>query len=485
MEQMRLKKLFKDIDVVFSKGSKDLEITGVCSHSQFVAPGNLFIAKKGGKSDGTIFIPEAIQGGAIAIVTDMYNPFIKDVQQIIYPNISEIEPIIVNRYYRFPSTHLLMIGITGTNGKTTTSYLIHHLLDRKESPCGIIGTIECITGKNRFPSQLTTADVVTNQKYLREMVDFGIKSAVMEVTSHGLDQNRVDEIDFDIGIFTNLSQDHLDYHKTMENYMSAKAKLFERMKEPQKIAIVNGDDPISEKMIASSGGRILTFGIEKKADIEATQISFSIEGTEFITHYQGKSFPIKTPMMGAYNVYNCLAALSVGLSQGLQISYLQKKMHSFPGVPGRLERIQNSKGIYLFVDFAHTEQALVQVLSTLSEIKKNRIITIFGCGGDRDQEKRPKMGAAAEKYSDELIITSDNPRSEGPLEICRQVKAGLQGNKPFSIEVDRKKAIAKGIHMAKPGDIVLIAGRGHEPFQKIGGVQVPFDDREVARRELS
>ena len=477
---MRLKKLFKDIDVIFSKGSKDIEITGVCSHSQFVAPGNLFIAKKGGST----FIPEAIRAGAIAIVTDLYNPFIKDVQQIIHPNISEIEPIIVNRYYRFPSSHLLMIGITGTNGKTTSSYLIHHLLNRKESPSGLIGTIECITGKNRFPSQLTTADVVTNQRYLREMVDFGIQSAVMEVTSHGLDQNRVDGIDFDIGIFTNLSQDHLDYHKTMENYASAKIKLFEKMKDPLKTAVINIDDPISEKMIGKTGVKVVTFGVEKKADVKATDISFSLEGTEFITHYQGKSFRVKTPMLGRYNVYNCLAALSVGISQGLEIAYLQKKMQTFPGVPGRLERIQNTKGIYLFVDFAHTEQALLQVLSTLSQIKKNRIITIFGCGGDRDQTKRPMMGEAAEKYSDEMIITSDNPRSEEPIEICRQVTLGLIGKKPFSIEVDRKKAMAMGIEMARPGDIVLIAGRGHEPFQKIGGIQVPFDDREVARKLL-
>ncbi|QVL57427.1 MAG: UDP-N-acetylmuramoyl-L-alanyl-D-glutamate--2,6-diaminopimelate ligase [Simkaniaceae bacterium] len=462
---MKLKKLLKDLDVEV-KGSREIEVTGISSHSQFIAPGSLFIAKKGKTFDGSEFIPKAIETGAVAVLTDFFNPFLQGIVQIITPNVNKLEALLAKRYYETERHPLYLVGITGTNGKTTTAYLIHHLL----ANFGLMGTIETIIGKQRFNAQLTTADVVTNHKTLREMTDQGLKGVVMEVTSHALDQNRVGEIQFDMGIFTNLSQDHLDYHGTMDEYFKAKLKLFENCKEK----IYNIDDPRAKAM---QGG--VTFGIHSTADLQAKNIHFSLEGTTFDLQYNGKTTPIKTSLIGEYNVYNVLAALAVGLKKGERLSILQKRLTTFPGVPGRLERIENSKGFHLFVDFAHTPEALSKVLETLHALKTGRIITIFGCGGERDQDKRPKMGAAAEKYSDQLIITSDNPRSEEPEVICREIAAGL--SKEAIIEVDRKAAIERGIFMAKENDLVLIAGRGHEPFQKIKGRLLPFDDRDVAR----
>ena len=292
----------------------------------------------------------------------------------------------------------------------------------------------------------------------------------MEVTSHALDQNRVGEIQFNLGIFTNLSQDHLDYHGTMDEYFKTKLKLFENSKEK----IYNIDDPRAKEF---RGG--ISFGIHSKATLQAKNIHFSLEGTTFDLFYNGRVIPIKTTLIGEYNVYNVLAALAAALQKGERLSILQKRLITFPGVPGRLERVESPKGIHIFVDFAHTPKALSNVLETLHFLKTGRVITIFGCGGERDQDKRPKMGAAAEKYSDQLIITSDNPRSEEPEAICKEIAMGL--SKEALIEVDRRAAIERGIFMAKENDIVLISGRGHEPFQKVKGRLLPFDDRAVAK----
>lgn len=462
---MKLKKLVKDLDVEV-KGSKEVEVTGISSHSQFITPGSLFIAKKGKTFDGSEFISKAIETGAVAVLTDIYNPFLQGIVQIVTSDVNKLEALLAKRYYETEKNSLYLIGITGTNGKTTTAYIIQHLLPH----FGLMGTIETIMGKQRFQAQLTTADVVTNHKTLREMADQGLKGAVMEVTSHALDQNRVGEIQFDLAIFTNLSQDHLDYHGTMDEYFKTKLKLFEKA----HAKIYNLDDPRAKEFHEG-----MTFGIRTPADLQAKNIQFSLEGTTFDLHMNGKVFPMRSPLIGEYNVYNVLAALAAGLKKGERLSTLQKRLETFPGVPGRLERIENPKGIHLFVDFAHTPEALSSILQTLHAFKKGRIITIFGCGGERDRDKRPKMGRIAERYSDQLIVTSDNPRSEDPEMICKEVAAGLS-REPI-IEVDRRSAIERGIFMAKKNDIVLIAGRGHEPFQKIKGRLLPFDDREVAR----
>ena len=475
-----VRKLFQGLEVEII-GNKDLELTGVCSHSKFVVPGNLFIAKKGGSCDATLLIPEAANAGAQAVLTDLYNPFLEGAVQIIHSNPSLIEPEIVNRYFRNPSKDLFVTGITGTNGKTTTAYLIHHLLNSKGTPCGLMGTIETLIGSHRIPSKLTTADVVTNQKFLREMSDLHAENVVMEVTSHALDQKRTEGIDFNAAIFTNFSQDHLDYHGTMEKYLEAKAKLFQIIDNPSKVAILNEDDPAAKRAFGFSKAQVITFGIHGKGDFQAKEIECTLEGTSFILFFSEKAFKIKMPLIGEFNVLNGLAAMALAYHRGLSMQQIQRKMVTFPGVPGRLERISNTKGIHLFVDFAHTDQALEQVLTILRKIKQKKIITIFGCGGDRDQSKRPKMAQVVEKFSDLMIVTSDNPRMEDPQEICDAVARGIRRKDGVFIEVDRRRAIEQGITLAEPGDIVLIAGRGHEPFQKAGGRLIRFDDREVAR----
>ncbi|MEM8728109.1 MAG: UDP-N-acetylmuramoyl-L-alanyl-D-glutamate--2,6-diaminopimelate ligase [Chlamydiota bacterium] len=465
---MKLKKLIKNLDLEV-KGSREVEVSGICSHSQSITPGSLFIAKKGKTFDGREFIPEAIETGAAAVLTDIYNPFLQRVVQLVTSDVNKLEALLAKRYYETEKHPLYLIGITGTNGKTTTAYIIHHLIP----DFGLMGTVETIIGKERFQARLTTADVITNHKTLREMADRGLEGAVMEVTSHALDQDRVREIRFDSAIFTNLSQDHLDYHRTMDDYFKAKLKLFEQA----RFKIYNLDDPRAEAFHQG-----MTFGIRSPADLQAKNIRVSLEGTRFDLHMNGHSFPIKSPLLGEYNVYNLLAALAAGLKKGASLSTLRRRLHTFPGVPGRLEPIDNPKGIHLFVDFAHTPEALSSVLETLHPFKTGRLITVFGCGGERDRTKRPKMGRVAEKYSDRLIITSDNPRFEDPEAICKEIVTGISSE--AIIEIDRRSAIERGISMAEEGDIVLIAGRGHEPFRQIKGSLLPFDDREVANKIL-
>lgn len=479
---MKLKKLFKDIDEALIKGSKELEVTGICSNSKFAAPGNLFIAKKGLVDDGVNFISEAIQAGAIAILTDMYDPSLKNVTQVIHPRPAHIEGEITARYYQNPSDELFMVGITGTNGKTTTSYLIKYLFDQldKSNPAGLIGTIEYLVGNHRHQATRTTPDVVTNHKMLREMCHQGCKSCIMEVTSHALDQGRVNHIHFDVAVFTNLTLDHLDYHKSMEDYCNAKNKLFSSL---QTHAVVNKDSPWTEKIIKGSKAKILTYGLNKPADLYATDIKLSSDGTIFTLHYQEKEIICNIPLVGRFNVYNCLAATAVCLLKGHPLEKIIRLLPSLPAVSGRLEPVKNTLGLKILVDFAHTGDALENVLECLSEFKTQKIITVFGCGGDRDSTKRPKMARVAEKYSDLCIVTSDNPRSEDPQKIIDDIIKGFESTH-YIIEPDRKAAIELAIQKANPGDILLIAGKGHETYQIFAHKTIEFDDRKVAK-ELS
>lgn len=486
---MKLKKLLKEIPVKEVKGSKDIEITGVCANSKLVSPGNLFVARKGRADDGAQYIPEAIAAGAVAILTDIYDPTLKNVTQIIHSDVTTIEGLIAAHYYQFPSDSLYMVGITGTNGKTTTSFLVKHLLDHLHGPCGLIGTIEYIIGQHRYQATRTTPDVTSNHKMLREMLNQGCLSAVMEVTSHALDQDRVQNIDYDVAIFTNLTLDHLDYHNTMDNYCIAKNKLFRSLSSPakskkkndNKIAVVNVDSPWHSRMLEGSAANVLTYGIANPADLQAVDIQLTSSGTTFNLIYQGKSIPCSSPLVGRYNVYNCLAALAVGLTRNVSLEQLSELIKNFPPVPGRLEPVPNQLGLKIYVDFAHSDDALANVLECLQELKKTgRILTVFGCGGDRDQTKRPKMAQISEELSDISIVTSDNPRSEEPEAIARQVIAGFKRKNSYMIELDRRAAIQKAIDLATPDDIVLIAGKGHEPYQIFAHKTVEFDDRKVA-----
>lgn len=479
MERLKLKRLLRNIPVQAIKGSKEVEITGLTANSKTVAPGNLFIAKKGFNHDGARFIPDAIANGAVAILTDLYDPFFPQVTQIIHSDVSSIEALIAKEYYGHPSDHLFLIGITGTNGKTTTSYLIRHLFNQLEEECGLIGTIEWIVGQHVFPSSQTTPDVLTNYKLFHEMVLSGSKSCVMEVSSHALDQGRVGAIAFDTAVFTNLTQDHLDYHGTMEAYAQAKAKLFSGL---LSTAVVNADVPEHLAMIAQCPAKILRYGIDHHYELFATEVSLSSQGTRFVVNAEGKSIPFHSSLIGRYNIYNVLAAIGVGLSRGFALEKILGALKSFRSVPGRLEAIVNAKGLNLFVDYAHTDDALFNVLKTVNEFKKGRLITVFGCGGNRDVTKRPKMGAVAEALSDLVIITSDNPRQEDPTEIIRQILSGLKDPAKAQVIVDREEAIQRAVKIAHSDDIVLIAGKGHENYQVFSDQTIQFDDRIAARQ---
>lgn len=484
MERITLEYLFKGIPTAFIQGPKDVQITGLTSNSKLVQPGNLFIAKKGLTTDGAKFIPGAVAAGARAILTDAYNPLYPDIAQIIHPNAADIEGLLAKEFYGTPEGKLFLVGITGTNGKTTTSYLVRHLLEKRGEKCGLIGTIEWIVNDKVSPSSKTTPDLLQNYKLFHEMVSAGLHACAMEVSSHALDQGRVQGIEFDVAVFTNLTQDHLDYHLTMEDYAAAKAKLFTSLKKGEKqsskTAVINADCPYSQQIIAGCTENVIRYGILEPCDLQASSIDLSPSGMQFTLSFQGREQRMISPLIGRYNVYNLLAAAGVGLAKGFTLEEIAESFHSFFQVPGRLERVPNPKGLDIFVDYAHTDDALLNVLKTLQEIKKGRLITIFGCGGDRDRDKRPKMGAVATAFSDLAIVTSDNPRGEDPEEIIRQVLAGIENPGQVLVFVDRKEAIEKALSLARPSDIVLIAGKGHEKTQIFSDRTISFDDRAIA-----
>lgn len=485
---MKLKVLLKDMPDCVVKGAKDIEITGLTSNSKVVAPGNLFVAKKGTVDDGNKYVPEALQAGASAILTDIYNPFIK-VTQIIHPNTRAVEAELAAQFYQHPSQQLYVVGITGTNGKTTSSFLCKHILDAIHKPCGLIGTIDWIVKDHHYKATHTTPDVITAQRLLREMVTQGCSAVSMEVASHALDQNRVGCIDFDVAIFTNLTQDHLDYHKTMEAYGSAKAKLFTSLKQgrkkegfPERMAIVNVDDPAHTFMLRSCKALVMTYGFNEKADVRAKEMAFYPDKTTFDVVYKGQVRPFMWTMRGKYNVYNALGAISMGLSRGMSLDDVLQVLSSFKTVRGRLEAVSNPYGLNVFVDYAHTDDALRNVLETLAEAKRGgRLLVVFGCGGNRDPGKRPKMGKVAAEIADSVFVTSDNPRDENPEDIISQILAGIADKSHVHAEVDRRRAIRAAINEARPEDMVLIAGKGHETYQIFSHKTIEFDDAEVAK----
>jgi len=479
---MKLKTLLQGLPLEI-KGKKDIDITGLCSHSKKVAPGNLFIAKKGFKTDGSLFIEEAVKAGAAAVVTDLYNPFL-NLTQIIIETPQEIEAILAQRFYHHPSQELFLVGITGTNGKTTTSYLVKHLLEETPHECGLIGTIESIIKDHRLPAERTTPDVITLHHYLRDMVQQKCTSAVMEVSSHALVQGRVAAIDFDVCVFTNLGQDHLDYHHTIENYAAAKALLFsERLNSSQKnkkVAVVNLDDPYTPFLLKENQTQRLSYALKSpQADLRVTQLSLSGKGSVFDVEYLGKKIEMSTSLVGRFNVYNSLAAVGVALAKGISLERVAARLKTFSSVPGRLQKVATYQGAHVYIDFAHTEKALDNVLSTLKEFATGKIVTVFGCGGDRDQEKRPKMARVAEIYSDTVILTSDNPRSEDPEKIIHEMLKGITHKDNVYVEIDRKTAIEKALSLATSQDTVLIAGKGHESTQIFRDKVIPFSDKAV------
>lgn len=480
---MKLKKLIKDIPFKTIKGPSlkvlnEVEITGLTSNSKLVCPGHLFIAKTGTRDDGVHYIPEAILAGANAILTDIYDPSFPGVVQLIHPDVKGIEPKLAAQFYENPSLELFMVGVTGTNGKTTTTFMVKHLLDAFEPKCGLIGTIEYIIGESRYPATRTTPDVISNHKMLRDMITHGSKSAVMEVTSHGLHQNRVAYIEFDTAVFTNLTPEHLDYHPSMEAYAAVKRELFLGLK-PEKTALFNADSEWTPFMKEGCRARVLTYGLESPADFKGENVHLSAKGTTFDLLFEGKKYAVFTPMVGRFNVYNTLAAIGVLTTKGIELEAILEALSRFSGVPGRLEPVPNPDNRKIFVDFAHTQDALKNVIETLRELTTGKIWVVFGCGGERDRVKRPHMARTVEIYADYAIVTNDNPRSEDPEQIIAEVVKGFTESR-YEVIPDRKSAIEAVLKRAGKEDIILIAGKGHEPYQIFAHKTVEFDDRKVA-----
>ena len=497
---MNLAVLLAALSASSIRGSIDREITGIVAHSNDVRPGALFVAIPGFAHDGHAFVPEAVTRGASAIVVERPVEVPPQVTRVQVPDSRLALALLSSVYYGHPSRELHLIGVTGTNGKGTTAYLIEAMFSRAGLPCGIIGTMGATLTGETVNLDRTTPEAPELQRLLRRMVEAGLRHAVMEVASHALALHRVAGCQFTAAVFTNLTQDHLDFHKTFEDYRAAKRRLFE-MVSPDGVAVVNVDDPSAQVMAAATRARVFTYGIEGPADVRAQELRLHLGGADFVVLTPAGHRHVASHLHGRFNVYNALAAIAVAQSQGVVLDVMAAALAEFPGVPGRFEPIDEGQPFAVVVDYAHTPDGLENVLKTARDFVHGRTIVVFGCGGDRDRTKRPVMGQIASRLADVAIVTSDNPRSEQPEAIIEDIMAGIReqgtGNREqrpeargprsearVEVEPDRRRAIARAIELAHPGDLVLIAGKGHESYQEVHGIKHPFDDRLVAREAL-
>ena len=464
-------------------GAVDMPVTSLSDDSREVTPGACFVAVPGCAVDARRFVGDAIRQGARVVVTQGPIDAPAGVVCVDVPDARKALAELAAQWHGQPAQEVKCIGITGTNGKTTTAYLIRHLFEQSGRPTGLMGTVEYDAGGERRSASQTTPDPLSIHAMLAEMRDAGRYRAVMEVSSHALDQDRVAGIPFEGAVFTNLSHDHLDYHGTPAAYLAAKLKLFAGL-SPGAFAIVNRDDAVSDDVVEACVGRVFTYGMSRRADFRARISTMTADGTRFeLETAQGKR-TVSTRLVGRHNAYNLLAAMAAACTAGLAIERVVEAAETFPGVPGRLERVDGG-ACDVFVDYAHTDDALHNVLESLRSVASGRLIAVFGCGGDRDRAKRPKMGAVVETYADVAVVTSDNPRSERPEQIIDEIVAGMQTPQDAVIEVDRRDAIARALDTAREGDCVLIAGKGHEGYQIFADRTIDFDDRVVAREILA
>ncbi len=499
---MKLGRLLSVLHEKEFHGDEHYEVISIVSHSAAVQENTLFVAIPGARVDGHDFLEIAYQAGARAFVTQ--RPFFKpDASTIIVPDTRQALSLLAAEFYDQPTRAVTLIGITGTNGKTTITYLLESILQHAGQQVGVLGTVEYRCGAYRDIASHTTPEPLALQKALRDMVQRGARYIVMEVSSQGLDQRRVDGCQFDVGVFTNLSPEHLDYHQTLENYYRSKERFFSQVlfnsaKHPVR-AIINQDDPHGQQLAHTLPIPCLTYGLTA-GDVHATRVSRSAAGISAQLTVPGGTVAIQSPLIGTFNLYNLLAAACTALALGLPPAAICAGLEAVKRIPGRMERIENQRGILILVDYAHTGDALENALQTVKDITARKIITVFGCGGDRDREKRPVMGAVAARYSDIVIVTSDNPRSEPLEQIIADIETGIRaagiGKAPdryaarhssgasYLVYPDRAEAIYEALALAMPGDTLLIAGKGHETTQQIGAQKLPFDDREVIRRAL-
>lgn len=457
-------------------------LTGLAYDSRKVKKGDLFFCLKGNKTDGHLFAYEAMNKGACGVVVSKYLPDLKGFQAVVTDTRQALAQAAAC-FYDYPSQKLEVVGVTGTNGKTTTTYLLESIFKASEFRTGLIGTVELRVGERKEKLAHTTPESLDLQRIFAQMVSSGVQKVAMEVSSHAIDQKRVEGISFKALAFTNITRDHLDYHKSFEDYQRIKKSLFEA--NPQVSKVINFDDELGAK-IASSNEGVITYGIEQKADIMASGLVLKADGTQFNLHLTNQVVPIRLKLKGKFNVYNSLAAAGVAMVLGCTIEKIKQGLEALENVPGRMEFIETTQDFFVVVDYAHTPDGLEKVLLNSREISPGRLILVFGCGGDRDKGKRPLMGKIAGSLSDFTIITSDNPRSEAPEEIIKQIEEGfltVRKNNYLKI-TDRREAIFKAIDMAKPGDLVLIAGKGHEDYQIFKDRTIHFSDREEALKAL-
>lgn len=481
----RLPDLLKESGITVEGKIPDLIIRRVTDDSRNVRPGTLFVAVKGTKEDGHRFLEEAIRRGATAVLTEEPCAAAASCVQIQVPATRPMLGPLMHTFLGEPSRQMNLVGVTGTNGKTTVAWLIQHLLNAAQIPCGLIGTVSIRDGRSEHPSGNTTPGAVALQEWLSRMRDHQLKACAMEVSSHALQQHRTQGIHWASAVFTNASPEHLDYHDGFENYLKAKLRLFEDL-EASAAAVINRDDPVWERFQKACRSRIIRYSLRGPADLTAENLELSMEGIRAnLVTPEGK-FQIASPLVGRHNLENILAALGATLSLGCSLREILTALSSFSGVPGRLERIEAGQPFPVFVDYAHTDGALQPVLENLRAVSRRRILLVFGCGGNRDQTKRRRMGQVAGRLADRVVVTSDNPRFEDPEAIAQQVAEGLQGASiPWEIILDRREAIRTALEAATPEWLVLIAGKGHESVQIFGNQTVSFDDRAVVRELLS
>lgn len=484
---MEITRVLEGIDYELIKGDLYQEVSGISYDSRTVRPGSLFICIKGFKTDGHIYIEQAINNGAVAILAQDEVDIPLPVTIIRSLDTRKALPKIAANFYSNPSKKLRLIGVTGTNGKTTITHLIKSILEEAGKKVGIMGTLYAKIGNIEKDLKHTTPEAVEIEQFMSIASEEKTDYVVMEVSSHALDLHRVDELDFNIGIFSNLSQDHLDYHQNMEQYRKAKLKLFKMVSlDDENFNLVNMDDSNAKYFMESSNARTFTYGINETADVQAINIDISLKGTSFVVKYQDNEFKINMKLVGLFSIYNALAAIALALKENIEPEIIKRALEKVSGVPGRFEQVDCGQEFSVIVDYAHTPDGLENILKTTKQIVENRIITVFGCGGDRDRAKRPLMGEIAARYSDFCIVTSDNPRSEDPQKIIDDIVPGLDivKNSRYAIIVDRYEAIRHALYLAKKGDVVIIAGKGHETYQLIGDKVLDFDDRKVAREIL-
>ena len=488
-----LKDIISTLDVQQVQGDQNVSIQDITADSRAVKLNSLFIALDGATVDGHNYIDKAVAAGAVAVIVSKPVTVPDDVCVITVSDTRQAMMVCVPYFFDYPANRMRMVGVTGTNGKTTTTHMIRHILKAQGHKVGVIGTVHIMIGDTSYPIHNTTPDVVDLQHILYQMVQENVEYCVMEVSSHALALGRVSGVEFDTAVFTNLTQDHLDFHKTFENYLAAKCKLFEQVSAPNQVkdnkgAVINIDDSYGHRVMEKTTAPTITYSTLGKGTLNASDVHMSTKNSQYTVNYKGESYPVSMNTTGLFNVYNTLAAIGACLQEGISMEAIDTALKTFSSVPGRFELIEEGQDFAVVVDYAHTPDGLQNILETAKAIKENRIIIVFGCGGDRDATKRPIMGRIAAEYGDKIYVTSDNPRTEDPVQIVKDVEVGvkeaLRDGTSYEVIVDRREAINHAIHDAKAGDIVIIAGKGHENYQILKNETIHFDDREEARKAL-